>query len=62
MPLPIDPENIRKKVQRAQGPSAKGDLASEQLPLEVVQLLDVCVRIEIRRQARLRAAEQEEAG
>ncbi len=62
MPSPIDPEDVRKKVQRAEASSLKGVPASEQLPLEVVQLLDVFARIEIRRQARLRATEEREVG
>jgi hypothetical protein len=60
MPSPTDPENVRKKVQRTGASSSKGVPASEQLPLEVVQLLDVFARIEIRRQARLHATEEKE--
>lgn len=57
MPSPFDPAKVRKKFQQAA--SSKNAPAAEPLPLEVVQLLDVCARIEVRRQARLRTREQE---
>jgi hypothetical protein len=58
MSSPIDPAKVRKKFQQAAA-SSKNAPATEPLPLEIAQLLDVFARIEIRRQARLRTGEQE---
>ena len=59
MQLANDPGRVRKKVQRIGTSAPKGIPVAGPFSLEVVQLLDVFARIEVRRQARLRTPEKE---